>query len=32
MDVVDLPLDQIIPFARNPRLKLQRLHISCLYC
>ena len=24
MDVVDLPLEQIIPYARNPRLKLQR--------
>ena len=24
MDVVDLPLKQIIPYARNPRLKLQR--------
>ena len=24
MDVLDLPLEQIIPYARNPRLKLQR--------
>ena len=24
MDVVDLLLKQIIPYARNPRLKLQR--------
>jgi hypothetical protein len=25
MDIVDLPLEQIIPYARNPKRKLHRL-------